>query len=242
MATRPYYSSDLAFIHDAGYSDFAASAAPGLLATLKHAGLTRSAIVELGCGAGAVTRALVAAGHHVLGIDASPAMIRLARANVPQARFTIGRLPTAAIPPCDGVVAISEVVNYMAGRGSFVRLFRRVFRALPPGGVFVFDVREPGRPGPPVVNGRVGRNWAVLSITTEDPARGTLKRSITSFRRVGRRFRRTDETHRLTLLPAAELARRLQDAGFVVGVTREYGTFRLPPNHAVLTARKPVKG
>lgn len=242
MTSRVYYGSDLAFIHDAGYSDFAAAAAPGLVTALRRAGLERATLVELGCGSGAATRALVAAGHRVLGIDASTAMLRLARHNVPRAEFAIGRLPGAALPPCDGVVAVGEVVNYMARRGAFERLFRRVFRALRPNGVFIFDAKEPGHGGPPVVHGRVGPSWACLSITTENPARGTLVRSITAFRRVGRRYRRTDERHRLTLLPAAELARRLQVAGFVVGVAREYGAFRLPQGHAVLIARKPAQG
>jgi len=52
-------------------------------------------------------------------------------------------------------------------------------------------------------------------------------------------YRRADETHRLTLLPAAELSRRLRAAGFRVRVARGYGDFRLPPGHAVLIARKP---
>lgn len=240
MTARIYYGTDLAFIHDAGYSDFAAAAAPGIVAALRRAGLERATVVELGCGSGAATRALVAAGHDVLGIDASPAMLRLARRNVPRARFTAGRLPSVALPACDGVVAVGEVVNYMAGRGAFERLFRRVFRALRPGGVFIFDAKEPGRGGPPVVRGRVGASWACLSVSTEQPAGGTLVRTITSFRRVGRRYRRADERHRLTLLPATELAHRLQASGFVVGVAREYGAFRVPPGHAVLIANRPI--
>ncbi|TMB05535.1 MAG: class I SAM-dependent methyltransferase [Deltaproteobacteria bacterium] len=73
---RAAYGPDLAFVHDAGYSDFARGAAPGLLALLRRAGISRGFVVELGCGSGAATRALVAAGHRVLGLDASPHMVR----------------------------------------------------------------------------------------------------------------------------------------------------------------------
>jgi SAM-dependent methyltransferase len=242
----PYYGRDLAFVHDTGYSDFARDAAPGLVALLRRAGITSGFIVEVGCGSGAATRALVAAGHRVLGLDASPEMVRLARRRVPHARFAVGRLPDASLPPCDAVAAVSEVLNYMNGRAAFDRFFRRAFAALRPGGLLVFDVREPagdarrsGRASEPVTRGRVGRDWAVLAVSSEDPRRGTLTRAITTFRRAGRGYRRTEETHRLTLLPASDLARRLRAAGFTVRVARAYGSFRLPRGHALLVARKP---
>ncbi len=243
------YEADLAFIHDAGYSEFARAAAPGLVALLRRSGIIRGTIVELGCGAGAATRALLTAGHTVLAIDASPAMLRLARRNVPGARFVLGELPAVTIPPCDAVVAVGEVLNYMRGRSAFDRLFRRVFRALRPGGLFVFDVREPGlldsqrhrvADGTAVVHARLGREWAVISTSRQDRvdrARGTLTRAIVSFRRVGRGYRRRDETHRLTLLPPAELARHLRATGFHVRGARGYGGGRLPPGFAVVIAR-----
>jgi SAM-dependent methyltransferase len=235
---RPYYDQDLAFIHDAGYGDFARAAAPGLVSLLRRAGVERGTVVELGCGSGAATRALVAAGHDVLAIDASPAMLRLARRRVAGARFARGRLPGVTIPPCDAVVAVGEVVNYMAGPAAFERLFRRVVRALRPGGLFVFDVKEPGRGASTMAHGRVGRDWAVISRSTEDRAGGTLTRAITSFRRVGRGYRRRDETHQLTLLSTRELTRRLRAAGFLVRVAHGYGRARLPPGLTVLVARR----
>lgn len=116
---RAAYGPDLAFVHDAGYSDFARGAAPGLLALLRRAGISRGFVVELGCGSGAATRALVAAGHRVLGLDASPHMVRLARRHVPAARFAVGRLPAASMPACDAVVAVGEVLNYMKRAAAF---------------------------------------------------------------------------------------------------------------------------
>jgi len=141
-------------------------------------------------------------------------------------------LPAVAIPPCDAVVAVGEVLNYMPERAACAALFARVFRALTPGGLFVFDAREPGRGGPPVVRGCVGRDRAVLTLAIENPARGTLVRAITSFRRVGRRYRRADEIHRLTLLPAADVARRLRTAGFRVRIARAYAVYEAAPRTA----------
>lgn len=234
---RPYYASDLAFIHDAGFGDFARRATPGLIALLKRAAARR--VVELGCGSGAATAALAAAGFDVLGLDASPAMLRLARRRVPAARLRVARLPRAALPPCDAVVAVGEVLNYMGRRADFPVLFRRVFRALRPDGVFIFDAKLRGPAAGPTTRGRAARDWAVLSVVTED-GRGRGARDIVSFRRVGRLWRRAGETHRLTLPTPAGLARALRSAGFSARRTPGYGAFRVPDGHAVYVARKPA--
>ncbi|MGH7178759.1 MAG: class I SAM-dependent methyltransferase, partial [Tepidisphaeraceae bacterium] len=63
----------MAYIHDAGFGDFARKSAPQLLAMLRQAGIRRGNIVELGCGSGMLAAKLVAAGHTVLGIDQSRA-------------------------------------------------------------------------------------------------------------------------------------------------------------------------
>jgi len=47
-------------------------------------------IADLGCGTGTLSRLLVDEGYEVDGLDFSPAMIELARAKVPEARFTLG--------------------------------------------------------------------------------------------------------------------------------------------------------
>jgi hypothetical protein len=125
----------------------------------------------------------------------------------------------------------------MPRRADFDSLFRRVFAALRSGGIFIFDAKQPGRAGSPVVRGRVGRDWAVLAKSFEKKD-ATLTREIVSFRRVGSTYRRSDETHRLTLLTLRDLSRRLRAAGFTVRTARAYGAFRLPPGHVLLEGRR----
>src|SRR4029078_5065734 len=83
-----------------------------------------------------------------LGIDISPSMIRLARRHAPAATFRVGSFLSVPLPQCAAVTSIGEVVNYAFDRRSGIRglaqFFRRVFRALQPGGIFVFDIVEPG--------------------------------------------------------------------------------------------------
>jgi len=74
------YGADLAYIHDAGFGDFARKSAPGLLAILRQAGIRGGLVVDLGCGSGIWAAELTRRGYDVLGIDISRAMIRLARA------------------------------------------------------------------------------------------------------------------------------------------------------------------
>ena len=49
-------------------------------------------IADLGCGPGLLTARLAAAGHDMLGIDLSPEMIRLARADFPELRLRQGSM------------------------------------------------------------------------------------------------------------------------------------------------------
>src|SRR5918995_6203519 len=148
-----WYREDLAYIHDVGHADFALESAPGILEILAQNGIRDGLVVDLGCGSGLWARELIDAGYRVLGIDISEAMIEISRERVPEAEFSVGSLFEAEIPPCVAVTALSEVLNYLfdaeneeQGLG---RLFRRVYDALDPGGLFVFDALGPGqvRPG-----------------------------------------------------------------------------------------------
>jgi hypothetical protein len=67
------------------------------------------------------------------------------------------------------------------------QLFDRIYRALAPGGVFVFDLAEPGQ----VTTGNIakgfseGKDWIVLVEKTEDRDLATLMRRIVTFRKIG---------------------------------------------------------
>ena len=72
-----YYEHDLALVHARGFGKHADRCAPGVLDLL--APVKGGLLLEVGCGAGALTRYLLAAGHRVLATDASAAMVELAR-------------------------------------------------------------------------------------------------------------------------------------------------------------------
>lgn len=59
-------------------------------------------VVDVGCGPGHVTAHLAELGVSVFGVDASPAMIELARQDCPGLRFEVGSM--AALDIADGVL------------------------------------------------------------------------------------------------------------------------------------------
>ncbi len=239
-----WYREDLAYIHDVGHADFALRSAPGILEVLEENGISEGQVVDLGCGSGLWARELLRAGYRVLGIDISEAMVEIAREKAPGAEFRVGSLFEAEIPPCDAVTAVSEVLNYLFDPENEERgldlVFRRVYEALRPGGVFVFDVLGPGQvPGGKAKSFSEGSDWAVLSEKVEDRERGTLTRRIVSFRKVGEHYRRDGEVHRVRLYGPEEVEDELNRAGFEVGTMRAYGRYPLAENHAAFVARRP---
>jgi len=245
MERMPGYTPDLAFIHDAGFGNLARAAAAQLIRLLRTRNITSGLVVELGCGSGIGARELLQARYQVLGVDISPSMIRLARRQAPAAEFLIASLFRFDPPPCTAVTAIGESINYAfdrsAGRRELRRLFRRIWSALAPGGVFLFDFAEPGqiRGAARVTRHLLGDGWAVLVDAEEDREQRILIRRITSFRQAGKLYRRTDETHRVRLYPAAELAAELRAVGFRARIFRRYGKLPLRRGHAGIIATKP---
>lgn len=237
------YREDLAYIHDAGFTGFMRKATPGLLGILRRNRVAHGLVVDLGCGSGVWAKALCRAGYDVLGIDISASMIRLARQRAPAAKFRTASLFGAKLPRCDAVTSVGECVNYCFDRRNsnraLARFFRRVYDALRPGGIFVFDILEPGQilDGMPVRKGVQGSDWAVLVETQEDK-RMALTRRIISFRKLDKLYRRSEETHRLRLFKRSYVGAELRRIGFRVRILPGYGAFRFRNAHSVFLARK----
>lgn len=229
------YATDLAWIHHAGFSEFAESAAAGIITMLARRGVTAGTVVDAGCGSGILARALGSAAFRVVAFDASLPMILLARSTAPRASLFVARFTNVAIPRCDAITAVGEVLNY----GTFEHVERFVSsaaHALPRGGVLLFDVAERGSYPPHDEVRRGGEDWSVIAIKESD---GThLSRRVLTFRQIDGEVRRSEELHTLTLYDRAALSRCLRAAGFTVETRRSYGTRRLPPAHAVYVAVK----
>jgi SAM-dependent methyltransferase len=92
-------------------------------------------VLDVGCGTGVPTaRQLVAAGLRVTGIDISPVMLELARANVPEADFRLVDVAEidSGLGDFDGAVAFFSLL--MLPRAQIPGALRRLHRLLRPGG------------------------------------------------------------------------------------------------------------
>ncbi len=230
---HPHYRTDLAWIHHTGFSEFATLASRGILASLRWHDIRDGLLVDIGCGSGILARALTDAGYAVLGVDASPAMIDLARLTAPAARFEVAAFHEATLPPCAAITAIGEVLNY--GTLARVRTFiQHAAHALTPGGLLLFDIAE--RDGyPPHDERRVGgEDWSVIAIKDSDGRR--LTRRVLTFLQIDGVTRRDEEVHVLELYERNDVLAILLENGFRVRVRRSYGSYRLPRGHAVYVA------
>jgi SAM-dependent methyltransferase len=245
MAKPDAYREDLAYIHDAGYGHFAENAGGLLVDLLQRGKLGTGLVIDLGCGSGVLAKAVSAAGYPVLGIDISGPMLALARKHVPNGEFREESILRAKLPPCIAVAAVGECFNYLfdAGNNETARLkvLGRVFRALAPGGIFLFDVAGPGRvPGnEPRRFHTEGEGWAVLVQVEGDRQQRLLTRSITTFRKIGDLYRRDHEVHRQRLFAPAEIKKQLAGIGFRVRVLKSYGELQFGAGHAGFLGRKP---
>src|SRR5438445_388320 len=187
MSKIDAYQEDLAYIHDVGFDFYARGVAPELLKIFRQHGITQGLTVDLGCGSGIWAQELLKAGYDVLGVDISEAMIRLARKKAPQAKFVCSCFLDVQLPPCDAVTSLGECLCYLFdsknGIKELTRLFPRVYEALRPGGLFVFDIAQPGQiVRNPRVRNFYGKDWAVLLQAEENREKMILTRQMITFR------------------------------------------------------------
>jgi SAM-dependent methyltransferase len=241
---EPLYKQDLAYIHAAGFGRLAQGAAPEIIRMLKCAPVRIQRVVDVGCGAGPLTAALVDTGFEVTGIDSSPELLSIARTAVPKAHFIQGSVYEIQVPACEAIVALGEPLTYHAedaDADSVVEgFFRTASDVLPAGGMLIFDIIELGGPSLAGRHWSSGEDWAVLVETEEDQSSRTLVRNIETFRQVGQFYRRGCEVHRIRLFDTATLRSQLAACRFSTETAQAYGTQQLGPRRrAFFSTRMP---
>lgn len=126
-------------------------------------------VVDLGCGTGKpVCEILTNAGLDVIGIDITPKMIEIAKANVPNAKYFVA---DSRMWAPDEDLAFDGVVSYFAFLAAVTQsdirnFFHRAYRWLRPGGVFVFGTVP--IPAENVAIKWLGRDVVVSSLGQEE--------------------------------------------------------------------------
>ena len=115
---------------------------------LHREGLKPRTAVDLACGTGSVALLLAEKGLSVTAVDLSEDMLCVASQKAMEAGLTVGfvcqnlrdlRLPRAV----DLAVCALDSLDYITDPADCERAIHRVYKALNPGGCFIFDVNTP---------------------------------------------------------------------------------------------------
>ena len=207
IVVDPCYASWAEFLHDLWSAD----------------GISVRRILDVCCGTGLMTAELLAAGHEVVGIDASEAMLARARDLLgPDVVLERQVLPDLAVAgEFDAAVSTFDGLNYLTP-DDFTRTMAAVAGCLRPGGWLVFDLHTDAMLdvtiANPVIEGETDGNRFVIT-SDVDVARRICDARIA----VTRGSDSFAETHRQYFHTDGDVRTALHAAGFdAVAVTDEY--------------------
>jgi len=182
-------------------------------------------VLDLCCGTGLLAGALVARGYRVVGVDASDAMLALARERLgPEVTLSRMTLPDLAVEGVfDAAVCTFDGLNYLSP-DELQSTMGAVAACLRPAGWLVFDLHTDGMMtftiSNPIVAGQSAGNDFVISSSVDPGARTCDTRIELRRPRDGDPF---SEQHRQYFHADADVRASLQDAGFaVIAVGEEY--------------------
>ena len=201
---------------------------------LEQEGLHPRTAVDLACGTGTVSLLLARQGLDVTGVDLSEEMLTMAQQKVEglenPPRFVRQSLQQLSLPRgVDLAVCALDSLDYITDPQDCAEAIRRVYRALNPGGIFIFDVNTPEKLR--AMDGQVflDEDEDVYCVWRGefDEQTNICSYGMDLFQRQGRLWRRSFEEHREYAYSAEQLTGFLKAAGFT-GI-RVYGDRRMEP-------------
>jgi len=241
----PHYQEDLAYIQAVAFGDLAKGAMPAVIERLRATPIRVRRVVDVGCGAGISTRALVDAGFDTVAIEPSASLLAIARNTAPGARFKLGSVHEVALEPCEALLALGEPLTYhgpdMDADARLHAFCERAARALTPGGLMIFDLIEAEGAPLDARGWSSGDDWAILYEAREDRAARRITRHIETFRSKAAGttgYRRSREVHDACTFEIREVKRWLEGAGFSVETADRYGAYALAPRRRAFFATR----
>ena len=201
---------------------------------LAREGLNPRTAVDLACGTGSVALLLAQKGMRVTGVDMSEEMLCVAAQkaqalDVPPV-FVCQRLQELRLPKgVDLAVCALDSLDYITEPADCAEAIRRVYKALNPGGCFIFDVNTPEKLR--AMDGQVflDEDDDVFCVWRGefDDASNICSYGMDLFQRRGQLWHRSFEEHREYAYSAGQLTGYLRDAGFTSIAV--YGDCRFAP-------------
>jgi len=147
--SAPYYDAIY------GFKDYAAESRVVHAIVERHKRSRGAALLDVGCGTG-MHLAHLRAHYRVEGVDASRAMIELARERLPGVPLHVADMATLALGRCfDAVTCLFSAIGFVTTPEGLRRAVRAMARHLVPGGVLVVEpwlLPEVYKPGHTVVD------------------------------------------------------------------------------------------
>ena len=215
---------------------------------LKREGLQPRTCVDLACGTGSVSAILARDGLRVTAVDLSEEMLTQAQQKTAQLDnppvFLCQPLQKLYLPRgVDMAVCALDSLDYITEPKDCAEAIRRVFKALNPGGIFIFDVNTPEKLR--AMDGQVflDEDDDVYCVWRGefDEETNICSYGMDLFQRKGELWQRTFEEHREYAYSADQLVGYLKAAGFTrirVYADREFTTPREGEQRIYIKARK----
>ena len=188
---------------------------------LAREGVKPRSVVDLACGTGSVTEILAKKGYPVLGVDMSEEMLTEAAIKTmdlnPMPRFSCQKLQELGLPRAvDLAVCALDSLDYITDPADCAEAIRRVYKALNPGGIFIFDVNTPEKLR--AMDGQVflDEDDDVYCVWRGefDEQTNICSYGMDLFQRRGEVWHRSFEEHREYAYSQEQLTGFLKDAGF----------------------------
>jgi SAM-dependent methyltransferase len=182
---------------------------------LRHL-LRGASVLDLCCGTGQLSAALLQKGYAITGVDNSTAMLARARERAPGAHFELADARDFQPPRrFDAVISAYNSLSHMIEPADLLKALRNVRTALQPDAMFVFDLyseaayRERWRGS----FAKVDDDYACIIRASYDALSHTGENLATAFHRSAE-WRRADVRLLSRCYPESELRPLLQAAGF----------------------------
>lgn len=188
---------------------------------MKDEGVRPRTAVDLACGTGSVTAILAKMGIPTTGVDMSEEMLTVAQQKTmdltPRPFFSRQRLERLRLPRAvDLAVCALDSLDYLTEPENCREAIRRVYKALNPGGIFIFDVNTPEKLR--AMDGQVflDEDDDVYCVWQGefDEQTNICSYGMDLFQRQGRLWCRSFEEHREYAYSAETLVDYLKQAGF----------------------------
>lgn len=193
---------------------------------LEREGVKPRTAVDLACGTGSVAVLLAQSGLDVIGVDLSEEMLTMAMdkaMELPQPpRFICQDLSCLYLPRgVDLAVCALDSLDYITDPAACQEAIRRIYKALNPGGIFIFDVNTPEKLR--AMDGQVflDEDEDVYCVWRGefDEQTNICSYGMDLFQREGKHWVRSFEEHREYAYSRQQLTDYLKAAGFThIGV------------------------